>query len=63
MYDFTNAFVDAMCCNEFRPLMSRPTRITYKFATLSDDIFTNTHDDLNFLTRPVVNIAVIKIDS
>ena len=47
MLDFTNAFVDDMCCNEFLPLISRPTRITYKFVTLIDDIFTNTHDDLN----------------
>ena len=42
--DMTNEFVDLMYCNEFLPLISRPTIITSTSATL---IFTNDHDDLN----------------
>ena len=36
-----------MYCNEFLPLISRPTRITNRSATLTDNIFTNNHDNLN----------------
>ena len=46
-HDLTNAFVDFMYCNEFLPLISRPTRITNRSATLIDNIFTNNHDNLN----------------
>ena len=46
-HDLTNEFVDLMYCNEFLPLISRPTRITSTSATLIDNIFTNNHDDLN----------------
>ena len=46
-HDLTNAFVDVMYCNEFLPLISRPTRITSSSATLIDNIFTNNHDNLN----------------
>ena len=38
---------DVLYCNEFLPLISRPTRITSTSATLIDSIFTNNHDDLN----------------
>ena len=46
-HDLTNEFVDLMYCNEFLPLISRPTRITATSATLIDNIFTNNHEDLN----------------
>ena len=46
-HDLTNEFVDVLYCNEFLPLISRPTRITSTSATLIDNIFTNNHDDLN----------------
>ena len=46
-HDLTNAFVDVMYCNEFLPLISRPTRITNSSVTLIDNIFTNNHDNLN----------------
>ena len=46
-HDLTNAFVDVMYCNEFLPLISRPTRITNRSATLIDSISTNNHDNLN----------------
>ena len=46
-HDLTNEFVDLMYCNEFLPLISRPTRITSTSATLIDNIFTSNHDDLN----------------
>ena len=46
-HDLTNAFVDVMYCNEFLPLISRPTRITNSSATLINNIFTNNHDNLN----------------
>ena len=46
-HDLTNAFVNAIHCNEFLPLMSRPTRSTNRSATLIDNIFTNNHGDLN----------------
>ena len=46
-YDLTNEFVDVLYCNEFLPLISRPTRITSKSATLIDNIFINNHEDLN----------------
>ena len=46
-HDLTNEFVDLMFCNEFLPLISRPTRITATSATLIDNIFTNNHEDLN----------------
>ena len=46
-HDLTNAFVDLMYCNEFLPLISRPTRITTTSVTLIDNIFTNNHEDLN----------------
>ena len=45
-HDLTNEFVDVLYCNEFLPLISRPTRITSTSATLIDNIFTNNHDDL-----------------
>ena len=43
----TNEFVDLMNCNEFIPLISRPTRITSTSATIIDHIFKNNNDDLN----------------
>ena len=46
-HDLTNTFVDVMYCNEFLPLISHPTRITNRSATLIDNIFTNNHDNLN----------------
>ena len=45
-HDLTNEFVDLVYCNEFLPLISRPTRIT-STSTLIDNIFTNNHGDLN----------------
>ena len=46
-HDLTDEFIDVLYCNEFLPLISRPTRITSTSATLIDNIFTNNHDDLN----------------
>ena len=46
-HDLTNEFIDVLYCNEFLPLISRPTRITSTSATLIDNIFTNNHEDLN----------------
>ena len=46
-HDLTNEFVDVLYCNEFLPLISRPTRITSTCTTLIDNIFINNHDDLN----------------
>ena len=46
-HDLTAEFTDIMYSNEFLPLISRPTRITPDSATLIDNIFTNSHDDVN----------------
>ena len=37
-HDLTNEFVDVLYCNEFLPLISRPTRITSTSATLIDNM-------------------------
>ena len=43
----TNEFIDVMYSFQCFPLISRPTRITPRSATLIDNIFTNNIDDLN----------------
>ena len=40
-HEKTGEFVDVMFANHFLPLITKPTRVTQKSATLIDNIFTN----------------------
>ena len=40
----TNEFLDSLASNSFIPLILKPTRITSRFNTLVDNIFSNVID-------------------